>query len=221
MPFPLIGCSPHQGAKISTTLGRVIRELKRKLPSPPAAIKDLLERSQRIHQQKRQDSPKVYSVHAPEVECIAKGKSHKRYEFGCKVVMVSTNKSNWIVGIDAVHGNPYDGATLIPALSQVEQLSEIHPKQVFVDKGFRGQVYHPDDVEVCVAGTRKFKGTQKKLIKRRSAIEPVIGHAKQDHCLKRNYLKGQQGDRINALLAGCGFNLRKLFRFFFSSEAPA
>ena len=126
-----------QTQKLRTYLGRVIRDLERQLPSPPEAIKDLLERAKRIHQPLPKDSPKLYSVHAPEVECIAKGKAHQRYEFGCKVVVVSTNNSNWIVGMDAKHGNPYDGATLIPALNQVEQLSDVQPKQVFVDKGKR------------------------------------------------------------------------------------
>lgn len=155
-------------------------------------------------------------VHAPETECIAKGKVHKRYEFGCKVV-VTTHSSNWIVGMDAVHGNPYDAATLSGALTQTERLTATKPKQAAVDKGFRGVTHHPPGVEVVVAGTRKLTRALKCLLKRRSAIEPVIGHTKQDHALKRNYLRGRNGDRINAFLAGCGFNLRKLFRFFLSA----
>ena len=151
-------------------------------------------------------------MHAPEVECIAKGKVNKRYEFGCKVVLVTTSVSNWIVGTSAVHGNPYDGATLSDALGQTQRLTGTTPKQAAVDKGFRGGKYHPPDVQVLVAGTRKFKGVLKRLVKRRSAIEPVIGHLKQDHALKRNYLQGDSGDCINALLAACGFNLRKLYR---------
>jgi IS5 family transposase len=139
------------------------------------------------------------------------------YEFGCKVVLVTTHASNWIVGMDAVHGNPYDGATLSGALTQTEHLTAIKPKQASVDKGFRGTTHHPPDVEVVVAGTRKLTGALKRLLKRRSAIEPVIGHTKQDHALKRNYLRGKSGDRMNAFLAGCGFNLRKLFRFFLTA----
>lgn len=142
---------------------------------------------------------------------------HKRYEFGSKVVLVTTNRSHWIVGIDAVHGNPYDGATLSQALSQTEKLTTIKPKQAFVDKGFRGATHHPPEVEVWVAGTRKLTATLKRLLKRRSAIEPVIGHSKQDPALGRNYLQGKTGDRLNALLFGCGFNLRKLFRFFLTA----
>lgn len=172
----------------------------------------LLERAKQIKQQQRSDSNKIYSMHAPEVECIAKGKVNKRYEFGCKVVLVTTSASNWVVGATAVHGNPYDGATLSDAIEQTQRLTGTTPKQAAVDKGFRGCKYHPSGLQVLVAGTRKFKGVLKRLVKWRSAIEPVIGHLKQDHALKRNYLQGSSGDCINALLAACGFNLRKLYR---------
>jgi transposase, IS5 family len=207
----------QQTRKLRTYLGRVIRDLERKLTQKPNPLHSLLEIAKRIHQQQPKDHGKLYSVHAPETECIAKGKVHKRYEFGCKVVLVTTSVSNWIVAIDAVHGNPYDGATLSGALAQTEKLTALQPKQALVDKGFRGSTYHPTHVEVIVAGTRKLTGTRKRLLKRRCAIEPVIGHSKQDHALGRNYLRGKSGDRINALLVGCGFNLRKLFRFFLNA----
>ncbi|MEX0272719.1 IS5 family transposase [Leptolyngbyaceae cyanobacterium UHCC 1019] len=203
-----------QTRKLRTYLGRVVRDIERKMSDIPQAVQSLLEIAKRIYQQQPKDTGKLYSVHAPEVECIATGKVHKRYEFGCKVVLATTAASNWIVGIDAVHGNPYDGATLKGALAQAEKLTAVKPKQAFVDKGFRGTTHHPLEVEVFVAGTRKLTGALKRCLKRRSAIEPVIGHSKQDHALGRNYLQGQIGDRINAYLAGCGFNLRKLFRFF-------
>ena len=95
--------------KLRTYLGRVIRDIERKLPQPDAQMAALLERAKQIKQQQRSDSNKIYSMHAPEVECIAKGKVNKRYEFGCKVVLVTMSASNWIVGTSAVHGNPYDG----------------------------------------------------------------------------------------------------------------
>jgi IS5 family transposase len=136
-------------------LGRVIRDLERKVKQLPPDLQALLEIAKRIHQQQPKDTSKLYSVHAPETECIAKGKVHKRYEFGCKVVLVTTHASNWIVGMDSVHGNPYDGATLKGALTQTQRLTTIKPKQAAVDKGFRGVDYHPPDVEVVVAGTRK------------------------------------------------------------------
>ncbi len=210
----------QQTRKLRTYLGRVMRDLERKLQPLPQDAQALLERARHIHDQQPQDSGKLYSVHAPEVECIAKGKVHKRYEFGCKVVLVTTQMSNWIVAVDAVHGNPYDGATLKEALTQTERLTTIKPKQAVVEKGFRGTAHHPTDVQVWVAGTRKLTRTLQRLFKRRNAIEPVIAHTKQDHALKRNYLQGVDGDRINALLAGCGFNLRKLLHFFWASPRP-
>jgi IS5 family transposase len=195
-------------------LGRVIRDIRRKCPQPKPALKLLLERSERIFRQQRHDSPKLYSVHAPEVECVAKGKAHKPYEFGCKVAIVTTSKNNWVVGVQAVHENPYDGATLSPALKQVERTTEVRPEAAFVDRGFKGAAHHPADVAVYVSGRKRLRRTLKALLRRRSAIEPVIGHLKGEHKMERNHLLGQEGDRINALLTGCGFNLRKLWRFF-------
>jgi transposase, IS5 family len=195
-------------------LGRVIRDIRRKCPKPASALKALLERSERILRQQRHDSPKLYSVHAPEVECIAKGKAHQPYEFGCKVAVVTTSRSNWVVGVEAVHENPYDGATLAPALSQVERLTQVRPEAAFVDRGFKGTAHHPEDVAVYLSGRKRLTRTLKALLRRRAAIEPVIGHLKHDHRMERNHLLGQEGDRINALLTGCGFNLRKLWRFF-------
>jgi len=195
-------------------LGRVIRDIRRKCPKPKPALKLLLERSERIFHRQRHDSPKLYSVHAPEVECIAKGKAHKPYEFGCKVAVVTTAKTNWVVGIEAAHGNPYDGATLTPILMQVERVTEVRPEAAFVDRGFKGAAHHPAGVAVYVSGRKRLQRTLKALLRRRSAIEPVIGHLKQEHGMERNHLLGQEGDRINALLTGCGFNLRKLWRFF-------
>ncbi|EDX82869.1 hypothetical protein S7335_47 [Synechococcus sp. PCC 7335] len=125
---------------------------------------------------------------------------------------MTTSASNWIVGTAAVHGNPYDGSTLSDAIAQTHRLSGVLPKQVAVDRGFRGSKHHPEGLQVLVAGARKFKEVLKRLAKRRSAIEPVIGHLKHDHALKRNFLKGKQGDCINALMAAYGFNLRKLCR---------
>ena len=207
----------RQTRKLRTYLGRVIRDIERKVTQMPTRLQMLLEIAKRIHQQQPQDKGKLYSIHAPETECIAKGKVNRRYEFGCKVVLVTTNLSNWIVGVDAVHDNPYDGATLTLALAQTEKLTAVKPKQAVVDKGFRGTAHHPHGVEVLVAGTRKLAGSLKRWLKRRSAIEAVIGHSKQEHALGRNYLQGKTGDRNNAILVGCGFNLRKLFRFFLTN----
>ena len=201
--------------KLRTYLGRVIRDLARKESQPDEQLQTLLHRASRIHQQQRSDTHKLYSMHAPEVECIAKGKAHKHYEFGCKVVLVSTSQRNWIVGAMAMHGNPYDGKTLTPVMEQTQRLTGVSPKQAAVDQGFRGRKHHPNFLKVLIAGTSQATKAMKRWLKRRSAIEPVIGHTKQGHGLGRNYLQGPEGDRINALLAACGFNLRKLFHFFF------
>jgi IS5 family transposase len=202
-------------------LGRVIRDIQRKCPKPGAQLKLLLERAQRIFEQQRHGTHKLYSVHAPEVECIAKGKAHQPYEFGCKVAVVTTSKTNWVVSIDAVHENPYDGATLAGALKQVERLTTIKPQEAFVDRGFKGTAHHPEKVSVYISGRKRLTRTLKALLRRRSAIEPVIGHLKQEHKMERNHLLGKEGDRINAMLTGCGFNLRKLWRFFKSVVAKS
>ena len=140
-------------------------------------LNQYLERGDRIFQQKREDKNKVYSMHAPEVECISKGKAHKKYEFGCKVSVVTTSKNSWVVGVDALHGNPYDGHTLKTAYAQVSKITGIEPVDVFVDNGYKGSDHHPEGVNVYISG-RRLKGTLRKLLRRRSAIEPVIGHLK-------------------------------------------
>lgn len=203
-----------QTKKLRTYLGRVVRDIQRKCPQPDETLQNLLEIAGRIYAQQRRDKGKIYSVHAPEVQCIAKGKAHQRYEFGCKVRVVSTSKNNWVVGIDAEVGNPYDGHTLKPALKQTQRLTGIKPKEAFVDKGFRGKQHHPREVAVYLSGRRRLSRTLKALLRRRSAIEPIISHLKHDHRMERNFLLGTDGDRINAMLTGCGFNLRKLLRAF-------
>ena len=201
--------------KLSTYLGRVIRDIQRKCTEPDAELARLLDIAYRIHSQKRTGKNKVYSVHEPDVECIAKGKAHKKYEFGCKVSMVSTSKDNWIIGIQALHGNPYDGHTLDAALAQAERLSGWRPTEAYCDKGYRGNGLK-SDTSIFLADRKKssMKPSQWKWFKRRNAIEPLFGHLKADHRMDRNYLKGQEGDKINAILAACGFNLRKLIRAF-------
>ena len=127
--------------KLRTYLGRVIRDIERKELNPDEELKELLEISKRIYDQKRKGKNKIYSVHAPEVECIAKGKAHKKYEFGCKVSVAVTSKGGWFIGAKAFHGNPYDGHTLSQALEQVEKISPERPEHVFLDMGYRGHNY--------------------------------------------------------------------------------
>ena len=210
----------REARKLRTYLGRVLRNVERgnlKLSEQQAQTVKV---TGRIFTQQRTDHGKVYSVHAPEVECIAKGKVAKHYEFGCKVPIVTTSRQSWIVGIDAVHDNPYDGATLKPAFTQVKRLTGVRPEHAFVDKGFRGQRYHPKGVAVYITGRRNLTPQLSKLLKRRAAIEPVIGHTKHDHGLNRNYLLGKVGDRINALLSGAAWNLKKLWRHFVQHPLP-
>jgi transposase, IS5 family len=198
---------------LRTYLGRVIRDIERKSPESDQKLTRLLEISKRIHKQQRQDKDKAYSVHAPEVECISKGKAHKRYEFGCKVSVAATSKGGWFVGAMAVHGNPYDGHTLSDALEQVERIVT-KPEHAFVDMGYRGHGY---EGQVNVHVDKRRRGhTAKSLwrwMKRRAAIEPGIGHLKREHRMDRNRLKGKDGDRFNAILSAAGMNFAKLLRW--------
>ena len=203
--------------KLKVYLGRVTRDLGRKQPNPDMRMNELLSMANRLLAQKKEDTNKLYSLHAPETECISKGKAHKRYEFGCKVSLVTTSKKCWVVGIDALHGNPYDGHTLKTAIDGMEAITGVRPEQAFVDKGYRGTIHHPEDVQVFLSGRRGLKRSLKLWLRRRSAIEPVIGHLKHDYRMDRNYLLGKDGDRINAILSGSAFNLRKLMRAFLKS----
>ena len=141
-----------QTRRLRTYLGRVTRDVRRQCPKPDEALAELLERAEKLYQQQKQDQNKLSSVHAPEVECIAKGKAHKRYEFGCKVSVVATSKHGWVVGIDALHGNPYDGHTLKAAIDQMEKLVGARPKEIFADRGYRGAEHHPKDAAVYLSG---------------------------------------------------------------------
>ena len=170
--------------------------------------------AERLREQTRTSKHKVYSVHAPEVECIAKGKVHKRYEFGCKTSVATTSKNNWIVGAQALHGNPYDGHTLGGAIQQVERLTGHSPHDVMVDQGYRGHGYDGSaNVHVVRSIPKRATRALRRMLKRRAAIEPTIGHLKSDNRLDRNYLTGRAGDRINAVLSAAGYNLRKLLRW--------
>lgn len=204
-----------QTRQLRTYLGRVMRDVERKLPVPDTRMGELLAMAHRLLMQRREDRHKLYSLHAPETECIAKGKAHKKYEFGCKVSVVTTSRRSWVVGIDALHGNPFDGHTLKGSIGQMEAITGTRPEQAFVDQGYRGAAHHPEDVQVFLSGRRGLKRSLKLWLRRRSAIEPVIGHLKRGHRMERNHLLGKEGDRINAILSGSAFNLRKLMRAFF------
>jgi IS5 family transposase len=199
--------------KLRTYLGRVIRDVERKCSLPDASLQSLLDIGRRIYHQQRFDKNKIYSVHEPQVECISKGKAHKRYEFGCKVSVAATSRGGWFVGAMATHGNPYDGHTLQDALKQVRRIAQL-PEQVFVDKGYRGHGY-TGSVQVHVDKARRGQMAKSlwRWMKRRAAIEPGIGHLKREHGMDRNRLKGTLGDRINAILSAAGMNFWKLLRW--------
>lgn len=199
---------------LRTRLGRVLRDFQGKAPAEVLQeCQVLLDRIERIHVQQRHDKRKIYSVHAPEVECIAKGKVHQPYEFGVKVGLVSTSKGNWIVGAKAFPGNPYDGHTLQESLEQAGRLMDTLPEMACCDLGYRKSGYKgPCDVQVVNRFRKCLPGSLKKWWKRRSAIEPIIGHVKSDCRGNRNRLKGTEGDKINAILAAAAYNLRKLLR---------
>jgi IS5 family transposase len=199
--------------KLNTRVGRVVRDIERQLEGRNKQMQQAfavtLEQARRIMAQKRSDKHKLYSLHAPEVECISKGKAHKRFEFGVKASLATTHASGFVVGARACPGNPYDGHTLAAQLQQVEALTGIRPKRCFVDRGYRG--HGVTETQVFISGQRRgVSRTIKKELKRRSAIEPEIGHMKSDGHLGRCYLKGTEGDAMNVLLCACGHNLRKI-----------
>lgn len=197
--------------KVKSYLGRVTRDIRRQVDlSKDAELAFLISQSEQLLKQEKSTPKKLYSLHAPEVECIAKGKAHKKYEFGCKVSIVTTCKEPWVLSVLAHHGNPYDGATLIECLNKAEENSNVKIENAFADKGYRGKEHHPENIKVFISGRKNLPSRFKKLLKGRSGIEPIIGHLKSDHRLERNHLLGKVGDKINAILSGCAFNLSKI-----------
>ena len=207
--------------KVRNYLGRVMRDIERACTVTPQ-LRGLFEielaKAKKIYAQTLNPKApdKIYSWHAPEVECIAKGKAHKRYEFGCKAAIASTNKSNFIVGMMAHHGKPYDGHTLRATLEQVMCLTGIKPVEVNVDLGYRGHGISEktDGYNIILSHQKRgITPAKRQRQRRRSAIEPIIGHCKNDRKVgPRNWLRGKIGDQINALAMATGFNLRKILR---------
>ena len=152
----------------------------------------------------------VYSFHAPEVECIGKGKLNKPYEFGNKVSVTVSGRGNFILGVKSFHGNPYDGHTLAEAVDQTEALTAHSIHRIFVDLGYRGNNYHVKGKIYTPYTKKQITPEIKRMQKRRSAIEPIIGHLKNFGRMSRNYLKGIIGDIINPLISAVGFNLRSI-----------
>src|SRR5215472_13584415 len=206
---------------LRTRLGRLIRDISRKIDGDgelEAVFVALLSLATRVRQQdQHQRGRKVYALHAPEVECIGKGKARAPYEFGCKVSVAtpvtSPKGGQFVLHAKALHGNPYDGHTLGPILAGLEALTGIETRRIHVDKGYRGH-NHTHKFRVWISGqVRRVTATIRREMKRRAAVEPVIGHLKAEHRMGRNYLKGPEGDRINAVLAAAGYNFGLLLRW--------
>ncbi len=209
---------------LRTYLGRVIRDISRKIAGDErleeTVFKDILLLARRVHQQKQhQRGPKVYSLHAPEVECIGKGKAHRPYEFGVKVSVATTlahaKGGQFVTHVKALPGNPYDGHTLATIIPDMEALIGNTLRRIVADRGYRGHNAALDHkFKVFIAGQkRRMTPALKRQMRRRSAVEPVIGHLKEEHRMGRNYLWHRQGDAINAVLAAAGYNFSRLVRW--------
>ena len=205
---------------LRTRLGRVIRDIRRKITGDArlrARFNPLLDLAVKVGvQDHRQRGPKVYSLHAPEVECIGKGKARAPYEFGCKVSVAtpvtSPRGGQFVLHAKALHGNPFDGHTLGPMVADMEKLTGVEVRRIHVDKGYRG--HNANKLRVWISGqVRRTTASLRREMKRRAAVEPVIGHIKAEHRMDRNYLKGRDGDRINAVLAAAGYNFSLLLRW--------
>jgi IS5 family transposase len=199
--------------KLKTIAGRLVRELERKLPK--GTYQKELALFKRVLSQSRTSKDKVYSLHEPEVYCIAKGKASKKYEYGCKGSVVLTQNTGILVGAMTFSKNIYDGHTLEVVLDQATSLTGSQPKTATVDRGYQGKnevngtkIIRPS--KSLKKDTAYQKRKKRKHCRRRAAIEPVIGHLKADHRAVRNYLKGVVGDEINFLMAASAFNFKKL-----------
>src|SRR6187200_1746517 len=208
----------RQIRRLRIRLGRIIRDIRRKIAGDEqleAAFALALSRAEQIRsQQQRQRGWKLYSFHAPEVECIGKGKANAPYEFGVKASIVTTNGrapgGQFVLHAKALPGNPYDGHTLRGIIEQTQKLTGREIERAYVDKGYRG---HATDTphRVFISGQKRgLFGRIKRELRRRSAIEPVIGHLKAEGHLGRCYLKGRDGDAANVILTAVGYNFRRI-----------
>lgn len=199
--------------KIKTIAGRLVRELERKLA--PNQYPELMALFKTILAQKKDDSDKIYSIHEPHVQCISKGKEHKKYEFGSKVSIITTKNTGVIIGALNLEKNVHDSKTLVPAIEQQQRLTGVILKNNFVDRGYRGakevlgtKIIIPDRPPKSRTAYQKQK--LRKGFRRRAAIEPRIGHLKHDHRLSRNYYAGIKGDNINVMLAAAAMNFKRM-----------
>jgi len=210
--------------KLKTYLGRTVRDVERQIAGDEqldAIFKwSLYQAKTVIAQRQRQRGRKIYSLHADEVECIGKGKAHKPYEFGVKVSVATTlNRSKggqFALHAAALPGNPYDGHTLATVIPDMEKMIGNELSRILADAGYRGHnAPESHKLRVFTSGQkRRLTPAIKRQMRRRSAVEPVIGHLKSEHRMDRNYLAGEQGDAVNAVLAAAGYNFSLLLRWF-------
>jgi transposase, IS5 family len=199
--------------KVKTIAGRLVRELERKLTANKE--QSTLALFQRVLAQQKSDSNKIYSLHEPHTQCLSKGKEHKKYEFGSKVSIMTTKTTGVIIGAINMEKNVHDSKTLPPALEQQQRLNGIILKNNFVDRGYRGvkEVLGTKIIIPDVPTKERTRYQKQKLrngFKRRAAIEPRIGHLKQDHRLSRNFYKGIKGDNNNVMLAAAAMNFKRM-----------
>ena len=206
--------------RLGTIVGILIRDISRNLNEAQLAKhKEAFELFKKVINQKRKDSNKVYSLHESHIYAIAKGKDHKKYEYGTKASLVTTMKSNIIIGVAAHQKNEHDSKTLEAALASANKHRTKPIVEAICDRGYRGKK-EVDGTVICIPDkplkrdTKYQKEQKRKKFRRRAAIEPIIGHVKSDHRMQRNYLKGFIGDEINLLLAAAAFNLKKWMNNF-------
>ncbi len=204
--------------RLKTISGRLLREIRGKMtPAQLERHAEKIDLYQRMLSQKRGDKHKLYSLHEPHVYCMSKGKAHQRYEFGTKASITTTRDSTIIIGALAFEKNVFDGHTVPAVLAQVKRLINRVPTVGIADRGYRGKSKVNDTQLVTPKPARKNASKEaialaRKRFRRRAGIEPVIGHLKSDHRLKRNFLKGFAGDQINLLMAAAAFNFKKWMR---------
>ena len=225
------GRAKRELRRLRTFLGRTMRDIERSITGAPT-LNGLFRRelfnAGRVLEHKRGRAKKndlppqfapIYSLHAPEMECIGKGKAHKPYEFGVKVSVATTLKrapgGQFVLNAKALPGRPYDGHTLAPIIPAIEAITGVELKRIIADAGYRGgNAPQPYDLRVFTSGQkRRMTDAIKRTMRRRAAVEPVIGHMKSDHRMNRNFLAHATGDAINAVLAAVGNNFRRLLKW--------
>ena len=214
---------------LKTYLGRVIRDIVRKTKGDPeleAAVAHELMLARRVHAGNRNLNPvrglpkdadlRVFSLHAPEVECIGKGKVHRPYEFGVKVSVATTLKRSkggqFVTHVAALPGKPYDGHTLASVIPAIEAQVGATLTRIIADAGYKGHnAPQSHRFKVYTSGQKRgMTDAIQREMKRRAAVEPVIGHLKADHRMGRNHLAHAIGDAANAVLAAIGYNFRRI-----------